>query len=367
MNSVQLHALFSLMESPLGGGSPGVTVPSTPPSGLSPVPTPSTSVQPAPSGSPVGRRRALCVGINQYPTAPLYGCVADAQTWQATLRALGFSDIVLLLDREATREAILKALTELVTTSTAGDVVVFQYAGHGTQLPDVNGEEAGGDTPDQDEAICPIDFAEGRFIIDDDIGAIFEQIPSGVNVTCFIDCCHSGTISRFGVGAPSPTSTGRQGPRPRFIVATPQMIMAHRQFRQRQATRRALGRRGLSGMQEVLFAACLSSEVAYENDGHGDFTVRTTGVLQAGIDGVTNEQLEERIIAAFGAGPQQHPRLYCRPEAKSLRLLQPLVGTLAAPTGVGTRNGAALQGVGGQTAVTAQLLRLVASMLEGRG
>src|SRR5690606_29339292 len=115
MSSVQLHALFGLMESPLGSGAPGVTVSPTPTPGPSPVPTP--SVQPVPSAPTVGRRRALCVGINHYPTAPLYGCVADAQTWQATLRALGFGEIVLLLDREATREAILKALTELVTTS----------------------------------------------------------------------------------------------------------------------------------------------------------------------------------------------------------------------------------------------------------
>src|SRR5205807_1596423 len=27
-----------------------------------------------------GRRRALCIGINKYPTAPLAGCVADAQS-----------------------------------------------------------------------------------------------------------------------------------------------------------------------------------------------------------------------------------------------------------------------------------------------
>jgi hypothetical protein len=339
----------------------------TPAPGRPPMPTLVTPAQPVAAAPVVGRRRALCIGINQYPTAALYGCVADAQTWQATLQALGFSEIVMLLDQQATREAILKTLTDLVTTSTAGDVVVLQYAGHGTQLPDLNRDEAGGDTPDRDEAICPIDFADGRFIIDDDIGAVFEQIPSGVNVTCFMDCCHSGTISRFGVGAPSPTVTGRQGPLPRFIVPTPQMITAHRQFRQRQTTRRAMGRRGLSGMQEVLFAACLSSEVAYENAGHGDFTVRATGALQAGLTGLTNEQFEERIIAAFGAGTLQHPRLYCRPEAKPLRLLQPLTGAPSDRLAIGARKIAALSDAGGRTALTAQLLRLAASMLEEQG
>ncbi len=37
-----------------------------------------------------GRRRALCIGINQYPTAPLMGCVADAQSWASALTQLGF-------------------------------------------------------------------------------------------------------------------------------------------------------------------------------------------------------------------------------------------------------------------------------------
>lgn len=323
------------------------------------VATPVTSAAPPVShGTTDGRRRALCIGINQYPTAPLYGCVADAETWQATLQQLGFTEITILRDQQATRDAILSALTELVTTSRAGDVVVFQFAGHGTQLPDVGGDEADGDTPGQDEALCPINFASGAFVIDDDIGAILNQIPPGVNVTCFIDCCHSGTISRFGVGVPSAAGASSQGLHARFIPATPQMVAAHQQFRQQQGRQRAVGTRGMSAMKEVLFAACLSSEVAYENAGHGDFTVRATHVLQAGLGGLSNEQFETRVMTEFGAGARQHPRLYCHPDAKARGLLQPLSPgsrTLTPPT--------ASPGTVGKTA---QLLRLLASMVEGQ-
>ncbi|MGE3541165.1 MAG: caspase family protein [Candidatus Tectimicrobiota bacterium] len=340
--------------------------------GPSPMPEPTTTgIQPpavvpvmplTPAGSssaPAGRRRALCVGINQYPTAPLYGCVADAETWQATLRHLGFSEIAVLRDQQATRSAILAALTDLVTTSRAGDVVVFQFAGHGTQLPDMGSDEAEGDTPGQDEALCPIDFASGAFVIDDDIGAIFTQIPPGVNLTCFIDCCHSGTISRFGVGVPSADGAGSQGLRPRFIQATPQMSAAHQQFRQQQGRQRAVGSRGMSEMKEVLFAACLSSEVAYENNGHGDFTTRATRVLQAGLGGMTNEQFETQVMTAFGSGARQHPRLYCHPEAKTHGLLQPL--------GAGGRSLAPPAASNGSVDKTAQLLRLLAAVVEGQG
>jgi Caspase domain/N-acetylmuramoyl-L-alanine amidase len=325
-------------------GQPALAVPITPP-------TPAVS-----HGATDGRRRALCIGINQYPTAPLYGCVADAETWQATLQQLGFSPITVLRDHEATRATLLSVLAELVTTSRAGDVVVFQFAGHGTQLPDVNADEADGQTPKHDEAICPIDFANGAFVIDDDIGAIFTQLPPGVNLTCFIDCCHSGTISRFGVGVPSMAGAGRQGLLPRFIVPTLQMIAAHQQFRHQLGRQRAVSTRGMSEMKEVLFAACLSSEVAYENAGHGDFTVRATRLLQAGLGGLTNEQFETRLSTAFGTGARQHPRLYCHPDTRARGLLLPLSTgsrTLTPPTaGSGTVD------------KTAQLLRLLASMVE---
>lgn len=353
---------------PAGFGAPfapGVVMPGALPAAPPPVPG-VPGLAPAAlagvAGATMGRRRALCVGINAYPTARLYGCIADAQAWQATLAALGFDDITLLVDQQATRDGILQALRQLVATSRAGDVAVFQFAGHGTQLPDPGGDEAGEDTPDQDEAICPIDFAGGAFVIDDDIGAIFDQIPRDVNLTCFIDCCHSGTISRFGVGAPSAAGGG---PRPRFLVATPAMVEAHRRFRQGRGARQATGTRGLSTMREVLFAACLSSEVAYEEGGHGDFTARATRLLQAGLGGLTNEQFEKDVVGQFGAAARQHPRLYCHPDARPLGLLQPLTGGGGAPP-AGAGNHASRAGLNGQSATVAQLLRLATALVEGR-
>ena len=310
-----------------------------------------------------GRKRALCVGIDVYTEAPLYGCVADAQEWQRTLQGLGFNEIETLINQQATYEAILAALERFVMRSVAGDVLVFQFAGHGAQLPDTGNDEANGDTPDQDEAICPIDYPSGAFVIDDDIGAIFQRIPPGVNLTCFIDCCHSGTISRFGVGVPASGAASRLGPRPRFIVPNTELVVAHRRFRQARASRYGGATRGMSEMREVLFAACLSSEVAYEENGHGDFTTRATQLLQAGFVGLTNEQFEQQVTARFGSTPRQHPRLYCHPSARSVGLLQPLAGGPA--TGAGRTLHAAPSSTG-QGATAADLLRIAAALLERR-
>ncbi len=206
----------------------------------------------------------------------------------------------------------------MITSSAVGDIVVFQYAGHGTQLPDHNGDE--GDDG-KDEALCPFDFADGAFVIDDDVAEVFRSISEGVNVTCFVDCCHSGTISRFAIGATSGPPPRNQ--RMRFLKATPEMQQAHLNFRrQLGASRAALPiRRGPETMQEVVFAACLPNEVAWESDGHGDFTLRATKLLLSGRN-VTHEEFQRQVIEAFGSTPRQHPNLDCAPMARALGLLQ---------------------------------------------
>ena len=78
-------------------------------------------------------------------------------------------------------------------------------------------------------------------------------------------------------------------------------------------------------MREVNFAACLDSEVAWESDGHGEFTVRAARILGAGIVGLTNIQFVERVTADFGAQARQHPLLDCGPDLGRHRLLQPLI------------------------------------------
>ena len=47
---------------------------------------------------PVGRRLAVCIGIDTYPTMPLSGCVNDSRAWQARLEKAGFEITALLGD-----------------------------------------------------------------------------------------------------------------------------------------------------------------------------------------------------------------------------------------------------------------------------
>jgi hypothetical protein len=228
----------------------------------------------------------------------------------------------MLLDQAATRTDILAAFRSLVAGARAGDVVVFQFAGHGTQVDDLDRDE----TDSLDEAFCPADFGQGRLLIDDDIRAVVAGLNPGVNLTCFIDCCHSGTITRALVPGVRPSSVP-PGSRARFIPYRKEISELHRKFRESGealAESVPLSRgASASAMKEVCFSACQPSEVAYENAGAGQFTTRATAVLAAG-GSLTNQAFQEQVVSAFGPNPAQHPHLDCADDAKVRGLLRAL-------------------------------------------
>lgn len=134
-------------------------------------------------------KRALLVGINYVGTGnELRGCINDAHNMQALLTAHGFSDITLVLEKDATTAGIITALNALIQGVVPGDVIVFFYSGHGSQLPS-NSEPDG-----FEEIICPIDLNwMDKVITDSTLRDVFNRVPNGVNTTVILDCCHAGT------------------------------------------------------------------------------------------------------------------------------------------------------------------------------
>jgi len=287
------------------------------------------SFPPAPS-APIsqnagsGRRTALCMGVDAYPDPQhrLAGCTNDARAWAGALKSQGF-EVSLLLDGQVTRAAMDRQLRQLVTQSRVGDVIVVQYAGHGSNVQDLDGDEA----DSRDEALCPVDFASGALYIDDDIANVFALLPQGVNLTVFMDCCHSGSNTRFAGG--SRAAFLPPGVKARYVLPTQGLDDAHRRFRAtmgRDITRDA----GQQQMRHVKFAACQDHELALESGGNGDFTRRALRVLQR--PGLTHEAFQQAVVAEFGSAPQQNPLLDCAPNARSQLLLQPLGRMLTTST-----------------------------------
>lgn len=285
------------------------------PDGGDSAPTTTSSVRrrpPPARPSMAGARRALCIGIDDYTEAPLGGCVADANRWAEVLRAQGFEVVDVLTNARATRCGILDSIERLLVASRPGDVVVLQYSGHGTSLPDADDDENDG----LDEALVPHDYETDYFIVDDDLKAVFGSLADGVNLTCFFDCCYSGTITRLAVNRRRGAMAARSRVRARYLKVSEQVRQAYLAQRRNAgappAKRSARGRLDSILMQEVVFSACRSNERAYESDGQGDFTRIATALLEEGAAGVSShQQFIDRVRHAFGTGARQEPQLDC--------------------------------------------------------
>ncbi len=279
---------------------------------------PDTSSNITSSSGSSGNRRALCIGIDAYTNSPLSGCVNDAVLWQQTLQGLGFNTQI-MRDDEATGENILSAIDELIGNSSAGDNLVIQFSGHGTQFLDSSGDEQDGDTPGFDECLCAVDcdFKEAGLVIDDELRRSIDRLPDQVQLTCFFDCCHSGTATR--VAQLRSRASGGSNRKARRLVPTAHMKALYQQ--KIAGIRNA--RSSVSSIQkEVLFSACRSSELAYEKNGQGDFTRIATQILANGAGKLSNVEFLESVLQKFGEDRAQTPEIDC--EARSRK--QPLLG-----------------------------------------
>jgi hypothetical protein len=294
------------------------------------------------------------VGINTYPTAPLFGCVADARNWADALGRLGFQ-VSTLFDAQASREAILRELTDLVRSGVEGDVLVFQYSGHGTNVPNINDDD---EIDARDEAICPHDFATGALLIDDDVAEIFASVREGVNLTSFMDCCHSQTNTRFGIG---PTARAPRGSdsRPRLVVPTPELYKAYIEFRRSFGKLNFTPRRARGLTRNASFAACLDRELAWESNGQGDFTRIAVPLLQQLGQGITNAEFARRVEGGFSSNTRQHPRLDAAGPVLEQLFLQPATRGFNVNVGSNT-NGKPIS----EFSSVAQALRAFASLIE---
>lgn len=137
---------------------------------------------------------ALSVGINDYPGSSndLQGCVNDANGWSRLLASEGYRTTTLLND-QATRAYVAAELARLVSMARFGDRLVFTYSGHGSWVPDKDGDEADA----RDECLVLHDWQQAGYLTDDDLYRIFQVRRAGVRVSIFSDSCHSGTVARF--------------------------------------------------------------------------------------------------------------------------------------------------------------------------
>jgi hypothetical protein len=141
-------------------------------------------------------KKALLIGINYKNTEiELKGCINDTLNIQNFLtKYCLFDHIHILTDDTEIKPFYSNIQIEiewLVSNNEKGDSLVFYYAGHGSNVQDLNGDESDG----RDESIVPLDFHSSGLIKDDYLFSnLISKVINGVNLWCFSDCCHSGSI-----------------------------------------------------------------------------------------------------------------------------------------------------------------------------
>jgi len=158
--------------------------------------------------------RGLIVGVSDYEflNADLRGPANDVGLVSDMLLARGAApdaitvlaapdvrlDQRLSVAAAPTRAAIVEGLTTLAEAAGPGDTVVFYFSGHGSQMPDASGDEAGG----YDEILLPADAknwkgaigAVENALVDDELAVLMQAIlDTGAELVAILDACHSAT------------------------------------------------------------------------------------------------------------------------------------------------------------------------------
>jgi len=137
-------------------------------------------------------RKALVVGINDYPNAPLRGCVNDANAIASVLEKHGdgspnFSVISLTSPSKTIGRAELRGAIEKLFEGDC-DISLFYFSGHGI-VTSTGGHIVTTDAKKYDEGVSMVDILT------------LANNSRAKNKVILLDCCQSGALG-------SPTTTG---------------------------------------------------------------------------------------------------------------------------------------------------------------
>lgn len=242
---------------------------------------------------------ALLVGINGYETGvdPLLGCLNDVANAEDYLNgALRDPAILVLRDREAQREEVIRQFRKHLAQAGKGDVAYFHYCGHGARSPAAY-EFLDYDLTTKDEGLVCFDSREpGHFdLADKELARLIDELAAReAHVVVTLDCCHSGTATRSFDAA---SNTGaRTAPGATYPARPLETYLGGYYADLKRAGKPLASPRA----KHMLLAACDRRQLAKEdlNDHKGIFTTRLLDVLRHAPDSISYADLFVQTRAA---------------------------------------------------------------------
>jgi hypothetical protein len=269
---------------------------------------------------------ALLVGIDDYPIPghKLDGCVNDATAFRGLLegRYTGLQALSLLND-QATRSNVIDSFRKHLGQALAGDVAVFFFAGHGSQVP--TGGLFKEIEPDglNESLVCYDSRLLGAHdLVDKDIATLISEVTAkGVHMTVILDSCHSGSATRDLTESAVRQVPPRTDPQPVSVyLRDPEESAASRRSAPGATEDSPLTLIPASGFVpdtsglHILLAACQDFQSANEclagTVHHGAFTYSLLEVLHSTQEALGYEELYERVCLLVRTRvPNQTPQL----------------------------------------------------------
>jgi len=279
---------------------------------------------------------ALLVGIDNYSPAsnplvpPLKGCVNDIKAIEAYLGERITQDSEwklieptdqpwILLNQDATRQAIISGFQQHLCNADSEDVVLFYYSGHGAQ--EKSPEEFWELEADRlDETlVCYDSRAEnGRDLADKELAYLISKIAlKEPRIVVILDCCHSGSGTR---DLPAETTVrralvdSRERPLSTFIFAEDAPAIQEILSTAKESKKKTTGVILPKG-KHILFSACRDYELAKEyktEDGEtrGAFSYFLLQTLQRTNGNITYRDLARNMNALVtGKVKEQSPQV----------------------------------------------------------
>jgi hypothetical protein len=279
-------------------------------------------------------KKAVLIGINRYqvPGADLRGCVNDVKNLKGVLTEYyGFAggDIVTLTDLDATKKAMEGAIRKLISGARKGDVLLIHYSGHGSNVPDADGDEA----DRRDEILCPTDLDWRNPLLDDWLRDTFDSLRSGVSLTVIMDCCHSGTNTRA-INPPDAPVIQRYLPSPWDLIAAESGRKLKGKFMGTidgvDKRKKAKSEIVLVDIPEVLITGCRDTQTSADafigGSYNGALTYSLVGALREAKGKITYKQLHDGALKRLKQGKfDQVPQL----EGRKAELDRPFLSPAA--------------------------------------
>lgn len=239
---------------------------------------------------------SLHIGLNHVDPANYEGwdgalnaCVADAKDMFALAKQQRFAESAIVLDQEATAEAVSAAITRAAKKLAKGDLFLLTYSGHGGQVRDTNGDEDGSDKGRMDETWVLFD----RQLVDDELYDLWGRFKTGVRILVLSDSCHSGTVVR---NVPAIIAGGPRGRAMPWSIGR-KVEKAHAKLYRNIQKQHPGAEKAKVKASVLLISGCMDNQTSMDGDRNGAFTGTLKKVWGGGKFKSNYRKLRDKVVS----------------------------------------------------------------------